>query len=292
MKIGQPEFFDVNHYLESVKQMASADEVVTALEMLDKLPGYYRDNEPKEVTELRNDILSKVETVADYCRHDLEHYSIAIDYEKQMCDARASFHGTEAQFEDLGDMINDSFCFPRGPMILNLVKKLNEQGKTPHIVELGPASYWLPHALKKKGCKFKYKPISINRVAEQSHSVHLNGYYETDLSKSDVKIFVCFEVLEHLWNEKDLLFEAKKQKVDFDIVAISAPLNTFGGGEADRKTFEHIRTYNAKEFRKLCSDMFPERNWVHALNQSQVMIGSKSEYADLLSGLDIINENR
>jgi len=63
---GKPNHFDIEHGLEFVRQLVSADEVITALEVLDKFPAYYRDNPTTSMILCRENIYKKINTVQDY----------------------------------------------------------------------------------------------------------------------------------------------------------------------------------------------------------------------------------
>lgn len=272
---GCPEFFKLDHYLETIKQLCSADEVMNGLQMFDLLPSYYREGNHPEILELKNEILGKIVLPTDYARHDLEVFETAEKYEKQMSDARANIFKIDPFFNDMGDMIDDLFCFPRANMLVKVVKELNSKNIIPHIIELGPATYWVPHGLKKKGLEFKYKPVTLHRVSESSHKRQFPELFEEDLSKSNYFIFICFEVIEHMRNDQDLFVEYYKQKIDADVIMVSTPLNTYNGGDDKKEEFQHLRCYNSKDLRDFCLNGFPSRIWAQVLAPSQVIIGAK-----------------
>lgn len=273
---GRPKHFDFDKFIEVVKSLTYSDEPMNALKMLDLCPSFYREHEKDYLRTLRENILSRIASPVTYVDHYLEFHDLALQYEKDMSIARHKENGEVSKFEDMGDMIHEAFCYPRGPVIIDIVRKLNEQSITPHIIEFGPATYWLPHGLKKQSLNFKYKPLSLSKMAMASHGKHLKEHIEFDLKASQYHIFVCFEVIEHLWNDADILVDYFKQDCDFKIVALSTPLHTFDGGDnSDTRELQHLRCYSKQEFIDYANKNFPNRTWNHYLGQSQVLIGTK-----------------
>lgn len=271
---GKPRYFDFDKYMECVQEMINSDEAIGALTLLKVIPSYYREHKKAFLDGIRDNILSRIATPIEYSNHHLEFYEIAKNYEKEMSIARYKEHGLKSPFQDLGDMINEGFCRPRGPLMLETVKELNAQGITPHIVEFGPAAFWLPHGLKKAGVKFKYKPLTLNAIALHGNMRELRDFIDLDLSQSKFHIFVCFEVIEHMWDDTQLVLDYLKQKVAFDLVCLSTPLHTFDGGTLNLdRDIQHLRTYSRQDFVDYGAKNFPNRAWRHWIDHSQVLMG-------------------
>lgn len=275
--IGKPVHFDFDKFLEVVDELVTADEVISALKMLDLAPSFYREKKKDVLNVVRDHIKYRISTPLDYCNHYLEKYDIASKYEKEMSEKRHEQFGGESKFEDLGDMIHESFCYPRGAIMIDLVKSLNEKNITPHIMELGPATYWLPHGLLKQGLKFKYKPLTLNAAALTGHAQVLKDILDFNMQLEGHNIFVCFEVIEHLWNDSDIVIDFLKPRVPFKQVCISTPLHTYAGGQKDpERDIQHLRCYSKEDFEQYALKNFPDRQWKHYLFDSQVLIGEST----------------
>lgn len=273
---GKPKHFDFQKFISTALELTYSDEVENALKMLDLCPSFYRASQKEYLDSLKENIRSRIATPLDYSHHYLEFFEVASKYEKDMSERRHKEAGVESKFEDLGDMIHESFCYPRGGIMIDMVKTLNDKGITPHIVEFGPAAFWLPHGLRKQGLKFKYKPLTLNQIALHGNMKSLEDVIDMDLKKSEHHIFVCFEVIEHLWDDSHIVLDYLKQSVDFETVALSTPLHTFdGGSNDDKRELQHLRCYSLSEFLNYAIRNFPGRKWMQYGGQSQVLIGEK-----------------
>lgn len=268
---GRPSWFDVEKFLEVVRMFVSADEVKTALWLLDNMPGFYRDHIPYKALELKREILSQIVTIEDYQSYTGECYEENLQKEK------ANYDGI-MEFNDLGDFFNAPFCYPRSEILLGVVQGCNEAGKTPHLVELGPSNYWVCHGLSKKGCQFTYEPITVNQNAKNDQLPRLKEYRETTPEGSP-QIFICFEVLEHLWHENDIVHYFHRKKLDPEFILLSTPRYTMLGGNDPHKprTIEHLRTWTPKEFNDFARKSFPNYNWLYYDSAMMVLRGIKNK---------------
>lgn len=249
--LGRPKHFILADYLEVVRQLVASDEIALALNMLDNMPGWYRDTVPQAVVAMRAAINRDTMSVFDYARDpvesDHEHESLQMDH---------------------------AHCYPRGPLLRKLVQTLNERGVTPHIHEISPANFWVRRGLQDAGCAFGY---SWDRLTPGGPST-LPWFFEL---QTNAKIFVCFETLEHLYRPDDIKHWADKAAPadGWDYVLVSTPnLCLFHGLDwAPERPRElgHLRTYSPTEL-----SAFMARNWpgyfVHVLTSNmQVAVASK-----------------
>jgi len=252
---GLPKYFYVDLYLDAVESMICADEIKFALTMLDNMPGYYRDNPPKRVKEIRAKIFEQCMTVQDY-----------VNDRDELIEKSEKYHEAE-----LKDHWKSPHFQPRGAIIVDLVQKLNAKGFCANIVELGPYNYWLPAGLKDQGLDFIYTPMSVNPFVKNP----IENKVETD--KPVQNIFICFEVIEHLWNEDEIIHYFYKTQMDPDFVLISTPKYTCGGGlpNWDTRQLGHIRTWTPNELTAFCRKHWPSLNWYFFDHSMMVSIGSK-----------------
>ena len=264
---GRPWYFDPDHYLDSVEQMISADEIKFAKQMLDNMPGWYRDNPPKRALEIRSKLAKRVWSISDYVNDASE-----INLDK----------------EDLENKLFKLFCTPRAPIIAQTIQDMNAKGVKPILVEFGPADYWLPVGLKVScSLNFDYHPITINKQALnkiQNEYDQIDWITHGELISDNVKeslrpvIYVCLEVIEHMENPEEISTPILKYDLDPDLIVLSTPLYTMGGGLPDWDTRElgHIRTWTPKEFQYFAEDNFKGYSWEHVKEFSQVLVGIKT----------------
>lgn len=250
-----PKFFVLDIYLDAVEQMIKADEIKFALTMLDNLPGYYRDNVPERAKEIRSLIYQQCMTVQEY-----------VNDREELIERSEVHHGVP-----LAEMWKAPHFCPRGPIIMDIVKKINAEGFCANIVEVGPYNYWLHAGLKAENCDYIYTPISVNPHIKDPNTTKV----ETD--KPIKHIFVCFEVIEHLWNEDEIVHYFYKTQMDPDYVLISTPKYTCGGGLPNWKhrILGHVRTWTPSELTLYCRKHWPTLQWFFYDSDMMVSIGTK-----------------
>lgn len=236
MNHGEVPSFRLKSWIDSIYALIDADEVERALWMCNNLPAYYRDHEPEEISKLRADILSKLITPHGYMTANFD------------CD----IYDNEKALNVLQSTI-------RGRLIWHEVRTLNKAGLHPHIVDLGPGEYWLPIALRALGYRFKYEPVAMDqRVhAQFNKNFAWDAFHETE---HFIKVFVAFEVIEHLSDVTHLRWEAHKYfKGGPDIVHISTPCYTYDAKPKDwiKIGLPHLRAYTPREFIKESESLFP-----------------------------------
>lgn len=253
-KIGMPKYFDPDHYLDAVEQMICADEIETALYMLDHFPGYYRDNIPQRAVEIKKAIYRQLWTVTDYVHDPDEKKERSEEYRGELAE-----QWKHAHFE------------PRGDLIMNLVKEINDDFCIADIHEFGPANFWIPAALKKLDAQFKYTGSSISEVRREENRA-------SDFQKSK-QIFCCFETIEHLWNPDDVFHYYAKSWIDADYILVGCPKYTIYGGlpNWENRDLGHLRTYTPVELFNFVKKHWPNYQWESHEAYMMVLKGKKVE---------------
>ncbi len=270
-ELGRPRFFDPDHYLDSVEQMVSADEVLFALEMIKNMPGFYRDNPTQRQKELLKTINHNMASLTYYVNSPFESYEKSLAHERALNTNHDWSHG-------LGAMIDIGFCYPRGPYMVDLIKELNDKDLTPFIWEMGPSNYWLPYGLSAKDLKFNYYGRSLHKEAQLEAMERLKDYWRPVPEKNQTQIFCCFEVIEHLTRHEDILQTYHEYGADADYILISTPRYTLlGGNNTMDRVIEHVRTFTPKELSDICTDMWPTHDWKIINYQMQVMVGTRKK---------------
>lgn len=232
------DFWDSKPFLDAANILVGADEPLRALKLLELVPGYYRDNCPAELKSLREEILAALATPPFYQSED-----------------RIVLPKTE-------DVMIDVEVLLRWKVIKNDVEQYNKMGIVPHIVDLGPGSYWLPIGLQGHKCLFTYQDISLNPISRPLIKEHLGDKYFDQIPKDRPVIFIACEIIEHLHHEEDICTEIYKLGYRPNIVHISTPKHTFDT-RAERVnwklygTLGHLRTYTPAEFMLTVGRLFP-----------------------------------
>lgn len=227
--------------LDWARLLCEADEMQRAMHLLtDGLPGYYRHHVPKEVIDLRKQIMTQFMTTYDYVvnpeddTYDAEHSRGAID-------------GTL-----------------RGQEVQKLVQEYNGRGINPHVIDMGPGDYWLPCGLDRKGLKFTYEPIGLQSSALAKFKKDRGHLLSASTPTDRPVIFIACEIIEHLWNPYEIAQTMHKTGIDPEHIVMSTPLFTFGWGNQDffeakkRGVVGHLKTFTPQEFLDAGMKMFPE----------------------------------
>lgn len=231
-EIGKPNKFNIQKYIECINEMILADEVSYALDMIDKVPGYYRDNKPKELIDLKNNLLKRLFDTKAY-----------IDCESPI------------EKQNMIGALPEGLWYPRGQVLFEEIKKYNKEGKTPFVYELSPGSGWIMANIEAGGGKFDYKACDLNPKIEN----HLKEIFPwKDKPENQPTIFVCHELIEHLSNPQDIAHHLVRTGIDFDQIHISTPKYTFAGGLEtwENNHLGHLRTWTPSEFVRYFSENF------------------------------------
>lgn len=256
--IGRPYYWDLDAHITAVVQMIRADEIQIALKMLEAVPGWYRDNYPSELAAIRNRIYEQCYDPFDYASDDDE----------------AGFTQDEIESQCLG-----GYTFPRANILYEEIERLNKEGSTPWVFEISPSHGWLPLGFAKRGLKFNFFGKNLNqRALEKIKNWLPVGYWAEAPKINQLRILVCFEALEHMWNPHDLEQSAKKIGHQFDQIYLSTPKYTLGGGLPDWNTrrLGHVRTWTPKEFLEFASSSFSGYQWSFYDSHSMVIKGVRN----------------
>ena len=243
-------------FYDAARILMRSDEPERALKVLDSVPAIYRDHPPKELVLLREQIMFALVTPHAYMSIDM--------------DASVSFEHSAEAVDNLA----------RGREARDLVKKLNEAGQVPHLIESGPGEYWLPMGMMKQGLQFTYKDLSLlQRTGEQARK-HLPAEIFRDFPiDSQPVVYVGFEIIEHLFDPIELAIESfRHAKRSVDYVLLSTPMYTFDGSHKDwnrREGMAHLRAYTPHEFLNEANRIFKGYNWEIVMDQVMVAKGTK-----------------
>ncbi len=232
--------FNVDACYEYVNTLVNLDEVERALLVLDNLPAYYRDHYPPLLLELRQNIL------------------------KAQCTAHAYI--TSTMDSEINPEVSDLWIkgVLRGVLLEREVKRYNDAGLIPHIVDIGPGEYHAPIGLKRLGAKFTYQPIAADKKAAEGAAPYL-----ADISSRAVAvgptIFLALEIIEHLPSTQDLLIECLRHCGAMpDRIHLSTPCYTFDTRLKDWNKpcgLPHLRAYTPMEFIAEAQRLFPGYQW-------------------------------
>lgn len=260
MNIGEINNFNVKAWHDWAWELVKCDELKEALRICESGPGYYRDNPPEEIKALKQKIMTGLMTSYDYAKNKNDNI-VSLD------------RGTAVR----GTL--------RGMICLLQVQEYNKAGKTPHIIDLGPGEYWLPCGLHIEGCKFTYEGICLQDDATHKALELIGQYFQKGAKDDQPVIFNACEIIEHLWNPYEIKQTFYKFGGRADIVYLSTPRYTFGGGCMDWDDpkniglLGHLRTYTPQEFVEEAVKMFPEYQWQvyesehKMLNEIMMLVG-------------------
>jgi hypothetical protein len=232
--------FDLNCFLKAAEELLRADETIRALNLLDNLPAYYRQNIPPEVQALKREIMSRIAT--------------------------ASFYATSSDYELSAP--EDSHIYAantlRGQLLLHDIKALNSRDLMPHLLDLAPGEYAFVRMLQHNQCLFSYQASYVNHPSYQHYKKHFEER-ELDYLRQDNNIrptvYFCGEIIEHLWQEEEIRYEMERKIGLADIIHISTPNMAFDYECTDWRSkgdLGHLRTYTPNEFAIKIIKMFPE----------------------------------
>jgi hypothetical protein len=257
--IGRPEFFDWDAYIATIDSYMFADEIETALWLINHPPAWYREKEnyPEQLKELKRTIYKNLYSPIDYATDEAE----------------AGWTKEAAENQWLSP-----YTTPRAEILMQIMQQLNQDGKTPWIGELSTSHGNLPLGLAKHGVKFNFYAQNLNQKAlDKIISWLPDGIWKEAPDKDQYKIFVFTEALEHVYREEDLLQMYTKMDIDFDMIFMSTPYGCLWHGLnhwKDRR-LGHVRGYTREEFCSLAQKFFPGYIWQYYFHHSQVLVGTK-----------------
>lgn len=235
---GALENFNVKAFIDAALELVRGDDVLLALDLLEMLPAIYRETPPKEISDLKTLLLSRIATPLFYATDELK------------------LHIAEPE-EAMSYL-----PLLRSQLLVNDVKELNAKDEMPHLVDWGPGNFYVPVMLAELGCFFTYNPITLTRESRRAfldRYPHMQGEPDTN----DPMIFFACEILEHLLEPKELKTTMLQHGGMADIVHISTPLYTFDGrvradgADGVRDVLGHLRAFTPQEFLTTVQNLFP-----------------------------------
>ncbi len=252
--IGKPLYFSLEAHVACVESLIKSDELHMAMSLCNMLPAWYLESHkryPPELQAIKDKLHARTYSQVEY----------ATDWEEGACSREFG----EAQADN-------GYQYPR----LNILEQILIDGPPSWIFEVGMSHGNLPLSLIKHGHKFKYHGVGMNwRIVEKVREWCKDVWQEFPFV-GERTILYCTETLEHASREEDVLHECKKIGVDFDVILLSVPYCTLGGGlESYDRRLGHVRTYNTKSFIQLADRFFPGYSWELTLAPSMVIVGRK-----------------
>ncbi len=256
MNVGEIENFDVTPFLQAANRLFSADEFERGILILDNLPSYYRDNQPKEVVDLKAKAYARMVSIVDYASNEKD---MIFNLERALAIVQE---------------------VPRGIEVCDFVKKHNNSGVTPHIVDMGPGEYWLALGLKQLGLNFTYYGHGLNKKQELRVKDYLGNTWQ-DESCGVPTLFNATEIIEHLPKPKfDIPQLFYRKCPNAECILITTPLYHYKTNEDwdDHSSYggyiEHLRAYTPAEFAAAVRDMFPGYQLEFKLNRIMMIKGT------------------
>jgi len=248
-KIGLPLYWDLSAHIKAIEGMIKADELQIALEMCERIPGYYRDNYPPELSQIKRAIYERTYDQIEYASDDEE--------------ANCTREFGEAQWDN-------GYMYPRAQVMKDLVSSL----LTPWIFDLGCSHGNLPLGLIKESIPFKYKGVGLNgRIVDKVKSWVEHRWADKPVSGQRT-ILYCTEVIEHCFNPHDIVHSSYKVGVTWDHIVLSVPKYTLGGGLEDwNRRLGHVRTWTPREFLEFADKSWPGHDWTLYDSHSMVLKG-------------------
>jgi hypothetical protein len=254
--------FDPKLCEQYAEMLVRHDEVERALLVLDNIPAQYRDHIPENLVRLRAQIMAARCTTHAY-------FTEGLDLAPRPDTALETLHRTA-----------------RGMLIEWEVRRYNEMGRSPHLVDLGPGEYFIPIALQKLGRSFTYWPIAADlRTAGQAAELIAPVLCKMP-SPIEPRIFVALEVIEHLPYVDDIHTECLRHVGGFpEHIHLSTPRYTFDVVGPDREWrkpcgLPHLRAYTPREFSNEAQRLFPGYAWQLYEGKIASLRGSRTDIAD------------
>jgi hypothetical protein len=268
-EIGRPLYFDMNKHIEAIVQMIRADELQIALQMIDQVPAWYRENRDGRLENIRRTLYKNLYDQIEYASDDEE--------------AECTREFGEKQWDS-------GYMFPRANIILDLIQKLNYGGQggahpiKPWIFDLGCSHGNLPLGLMKCRLSFSYKGVGLNGRIVSKVKEWVGDYWADEPSlysdpfDRQSSILYCTEVIEHCMNPMDIVQSAYKVGVQWDYILLSVPLGCLGGGleNWDSRRLGHVRGWTKQEFVEFADKNWPGYKWQLTVAPSMVLLGSKA----------------
>ncbi len=253
--IGRPLYWNLDPHVYAIEQLIKADELQMALQMLDMIPGWWRDNYPPQLAEIKKILYRQTYDSIEYATDDEE-----ADCPREM---------GEAQWDS-------PYMYPRAEIISNLVKSLFP--RAPWIFDLGCSHGNLPLGLIKSGHSFSYCGVGMNHRIIQKLKGWVGEHWQDKPFGDQPTILYNTEVLEHCMNPMDIVHTAHKVGVVWDYILLSVPMYCLGGGLPNWSTrrLGHVRNWTPGEFIEFANKHWPNYLWTIYKSASMVLVGVKN----------------
>ncbi len=254
---GKPLYFKLEEHIAAIVGMIRSDELQIALRMCDQIPGWYRDNYPPELNDIKRTLYRQTYDQIEYATDDEE--------------AECTREFGEAQW-------TNGYMHPRAQIITQIVGEMNGAGVVPWIFDLGCSHGNLPLGLMQEKLSFAYRGAGMNlRIQEKVKAWVEHRWWNKPSPLNQATILYCTEVLEHAFNPHDLVHSAYKVGVEWDVIILSVPYGTLGGGlpDWDTRRLGHVRTYTVLDFIDFASRSWPGYKWEITKSDSMVLVGRK-----------------
>ena len=257
---GRPLFWNLSNHVIAIEQMICADEIQIALKMCDEIPGFYRDNYPPELTEIKNTLYKQLYDNFDY----------SSDF------AEANFTKDEVIAQCFSN-----YTYPRADILANDIKAHHRDDTeyiVPWLFEISPSHGWLPVGFDHHDLHFQFCGKNLNQPALAKIKEWLRpGVWTDEPFPGQEKWLVNFESIEHMMNPHDLEQSSKKMGYEWDRIYLSTPKYTLGSGLSDWKTrrLGHVRTWTPNEFSDFAKKAWPGYEWALWPAHSMVLRGIK-----------------
>lgn len=255
--------FDTESFVKVVNEYLRLDEVERALWLLDNLPAKARDFPPMELIKLKQDILGAIVTPHAY----------------QSCDLDSQIQPDSVNVQHLNRYL-------RGILVQEEVKRFNDLGLTPHIVDVGPGEYFVPLGLQTMGYRFTYWDIGMDKKTSQVAHPRLSQVRMEPIHSNQPVIFLALEIMEHLPEPRDLLTECLRHCGRLpERVHFSTPMYCFDENpKAWNKPcgLPHLRTYTPGEFMETVQKLFKGYQWELYQSECMSLRGCHSDRIDTI----------
>ena len=255
--LGRPIHWPLKDHLQAVNNLMNADCAKFALEIIDKVPAWYRDNPPKELLELRNKIYQQ-------CYDQIQY---ATDDEEGNCTREFG----ESQW-------GTNYTHPRAEIITEEIVKANQRGQRPWIFDLGSSHGNLPLGLMRNGHGFTYRGAGMNWKIGKKLKEWVGDDIWRDFPRAGQERWLTlFEVIEHARYPDELIHSAHKIGIEFDQIFMSTPYGCLCGGlpEWKNRPIGHVTDWTTNEFLQFADKGFPGFSWTLYKSHSMVLHGRK-----------------
>lgn len=259
--VGRPLYWKLDNHILAIEQLIRADELQMAIQMLDMVPGWWRDNYPEALVDIKKTLYQQTYDQIEYATDDDE--------------ANMERETGEGQW-------TGEYCYPRAEILTQIIKQMNDKTHHPWIFDLGCSHGNMPLGLikysnEKSTLGFKYCGVGMNKRIVEKLKGWIGPQWKDRPTDRQKTILYCTEVIEHCMNPMDIVHSSYKVGVDWDKIVLSVPMYCLGAGLPDWKTrrMGHVRNWTPHEFQTFAMKNWPGYVWELYKSNSMVLVGSK-----------------